>query len=173
MRVVKKTLWIEKEFSNQTPNGWLLSVIERLRGTYPRLVALTQGVKEDQLTHKIDDQWSLQEHVGHLADLEALHDGRIDDYIAKKDTLRPADMSNAQTNAACHNDERLTDLLITFKERRDNLISRLLSLPEDVLDHRALHPRLLIKMRPIDIAVFTAEHDDHHLAIMRTLIEKE
>jgi hypothetical protein len=27
-------------------------------------------------------------------------------------------------------------------------------------------------MRPVDMAYFTAEHDDHHLASMRTLIEK-
>lgn len=168
---MNKTLWTEKEFSIDTPNGWLPNVIERLRGTYPRLVVITQGLQEERLNYKPNAQWSMKEHVGHLADLEALHDGRLDDYLAKKDKLRPADMSNAQTNAANHNDTRLTDLLNMFKERRENLIQRLMVLPEDVLNHKAMHPRLCVQMRPIDIAVFTAEHDDHHLAIMRSIIE--
>lgn len=165
-----KTLWTEKVFSTNTPNGWLSNVLERLRGTYPRLVAITQGIDEKWLTNKSNGQWSVKEHIGHLADLEALHDGRLDDYLAKKEALRPADMSNAATNTASHNKSLLTDLLITFKERREKLIQQLLELPEDVLNHKAMHPRLQVEMRPIDIALFTAEHDDHHLAIIRTLI---
>ena len=35
---------------------------------------------------------------------------------------------------------------------------------------RSMHPRLQVLMLPVDIAFFTAEHDDHHLADMREII---
>lgn|GEM_PF-5393098 len=33
----------------------------------------------------------------------------------------------------------------------------------------ALHPRLGVPMRLIDLALFTVEHDDHHLAVISAL----
>ena len=34
----------------------------------------------------------------------------------------------------------------------------------------ALHPRLQKQMRLVDMCYFSAEHDDHHLAMMRALL---
>lgn len=31
----------------------------------------------------------------------------------------------------------------------------------------ATHPRLQIIMRPVDVAYFAAQHDDHHIASIR------
>jgi len=37
------------------------------------------------------------------------------------------------------------------------------------MERTALHPRLQQPMRVLDMAFFTAEHDDHHLARMTEL----
>jgi hypothetical protein len=38
------------------------------------------------------------------------------------------------------------------------------------VERTALHPRLKMKIRVIDLAFFIAEHDDHHLARISELI---
>jgi hypothetical protein len=42
-----------------------------------------------------------------------------------------------------------------------------------VHSHYALLPCRHLRMRPIDMFLFLAEHDDHHLATMRRLIKAE
>ena len=169
---MKRTLWTERIFSFDVPAGWLPNVLERLRGTYPRLVALTDQLSDDVLSFKENDSWSIKEHIGHLADLEALHEGRVNDCMERKEDLRPADMSNQETEKAHHNDIDLESLLGSFREKREHFIASLLALDEDIHHHTAMHPRLHILMRPIDVAQFAAEHDDHHLASIRGIVEK-
>jgi hypothetical protein len=45
------------------------------------------------LTKRVGSRWSIQENVGHLIDLEELHDKRIDDFIAGLEKLGPADLN--------------------------------------------------------------------------------
>lgn len=168
---MKRMKWSERQFTLDAPEGWLYNVVERLRGTLPRLLALTQGLQEVQLVHKPNDKWSIKEHIGHLADLEELHEGRLDDFEAGKKELRPADMSNKKTEAAHHNDQALSELLQGFQQKRNAFIQRLENLDDATQKLRALHPRLKVTMRPIDIAEFTAEHDDHHLAEIRNILK--
>jgi hypothetical protein len=47
----------------------------------------------------------------------------------------------------------------------------LLSLTDEQLERAALHPRLKTPMRIVDLAYFVAEHDDHHLARVRELMQ--
>lgn len=73
--------WIDRKFSLDLPPGWMSNVLERLYGTPIRLLALISKLKNEELIKRINNGWSVQEHIGHLLDLEELHAGRIDDFI--------------------------------------------------------------------------------------------
>ena len=135
-----------------------------MRGTPVRLDELTKRLSRDVLTKRVDDRWSIQEHVGHLLDLDELHDGRIDDYLSNSKILRPADLKNIKTHEAAHNSNSIKNLLNSFREVRSHFVDRLESLEGEVVSRIALHPRLDQPMRLVDMAFFTADHDDHHLA---------
>lgn len=169
---MKKALWTERKFSFDFPEGWIFGILERLYGTVPRLRAMTAGLDDNALSHKPGGAWSIREHIGHLSDLEELHDGRIDDFLAGKSILRAADMSNARTYAASHNTRSLEELIREFENKRSAFIARLEKLSDEVQAKQALHPRLQVQMRPVDMAFFTAEHDDHHLADIRSILKQ-
>jgi len=167
---MQRTPWIERKFTFDFPTGWMPNILERLRGTPIRIAAMINGLSADQLRSQINGTWSIQEHIGHLLDLEDLHDGRITDFFDRKAILRAADMTNAKTNAANHNEAEAAVLLENFKQRREQFIDRLSSLDDATQLFTSLHPRLQVQVRPVDIAYFTAEHDDHHLATIRELL---
>jgi hypothetical protein len=64
----------------------------------------------------------------------------------------------------------LTDLLTRFRELRMTLVRRFEVLDDEQQLLHALHPRLDQPMRPVDLALFVAVHDDHHLASIRQAI---
>lgn len=169
--VVKRTRWVEREFDFGLPVGVFPCVVERLRGTPPRLEELTRGLTREALTAKdMAGAWSIQEQVGHLLDLDELHEGRLEDYALHHSTLRAADMTNRKTEEARHNDARLEDLLAAFRAARLGFVRRLEAMSETAVAASALHPRLRKQMRVIDLAYFVAEHDDHHLASVTEIL---
>lgn len=176
MAVLEPEDWLEKKFRFDYPSGAFPAVVERLRGTPARLEELVRALPSSVLTVRIGDGWSIQEHVGHLYDLEELHEGRIDDYAAGLQILRAADMSNRKTNEAVHNDTPIATLLARFREARTRFVQRLEEMDRPAIERTAMHPRLQKPMRVLDFALFTAEHDDHHLAsityVARTLEER-
>ena len=167
---MQRSKWTDRKFAFDYPEGWMPNILERLHGTHTRMTEVCNNLSREQLTFQPGGKWSIQEHIGHLLDLEELHEGRIDDFLAKKETLRAADMTNAKTHAANHNAVDIRDLLRDFKTTRDRLIARLEGLPDEILLSKALHPRLQTPMRPVDLAFFAAEHDDHHLASIREIL---
>lgn len=167
---MQRTKWTERKFNFDCPEGWMFNILERLRGTHPRIAEICKNLDRDQLTARLHGKWSIQEQIGHLLDLEELHEGRIDDFLARKETLRAADMSNAKTVAADHNAANISELLQNFKIARDRFVARFETLNDDTLLSKSLHPRLQVPMRPVDMAFFTAEHDDHHLASIREIL---
>jgi hypothetical protein len=169
---MKRTKWIEREFALGNSPGLMPNILERLRGTPVRLRHICKDLKQDDLEFKHGDAWSIKEHVGHLSDLEDLHEGRIDDFIERKNPLRAADMSNDATYKANHNKENLDHLLRVFETKRQTLVKRLMRLDEDTQNYSSMHPRLKQMMRPVDMAFFTAEHDDQHLAIIREILTR-
>ena len=168
--------WLEKRFSFDYPTGAFPAVVERLRGTPARIEELVGAFPAEILGLRAGDSWSIKEHTGHLYDLEEVHEGRLDDYAAGLQTLRPADMTNRKTYEAGHNDKPLELLLEQFRETRMRFVERLEELDEAAVERSAVHPRLKRPMRVLDFALFTAEHDDHHLAsityVARVLREK-
>jgi hypothetical protein len=160
------TPWVERSFNFDFPVTHFPFIAERLRGTVPRIEELIAGLNEVQLSGRKDGKWSLKEHIGHLTDLEELHEARIDDFMNKAEVLRAADMSNKKTEAAHHNDVAVQVLLENFRDAREHFIKRLCE-NNPLLANSALHPRLKKQMRMVDMAFFVAEHDDHHLVLMR------
>lgn len=166
---MQRTKWIARKFNFDFPEGWIFNIIERLEGTECRIRELLKSHPSPE-TIVIPGKWTIKEHIGHLSDLEDLHEGRIDDLLNRKSVLRAADMTNAQTYSANHNQKDIAYLLTEFKNKRTAFILRLRQLDEETMLFKSLHPRLNVDMRAVDVAYFTAEHDDHHLTSMRELI---
>jgi uncharacterized damage-inducible protein DinB len=161
--------WFERRFSFDFPAEMIYVIVERLRGAAPRIEDKVKGLSRDKLIRRDGDKWSLQEEIGHLLDLDALHIGRLDDYEAGLPTLRAADLSNKRTHTANHNSRDASELIAEFRGERNRLIARLEHWQPEKLSQLAVHPRLQQPMRVVDMAFFVAEHDDHHLARMTQL----
>jgi len=106
----------------------------------------------------------MQENAGHLLDLESLVSQRIDQYLAGNSELHAADMSNRRTYDANHNNVAADSILKAFRAARHEIVGRLESLDAEIFARSALHPRLNVPMRLVDMLFFQAEHDDYHLA---------
>ena len=72
--------WTSRTFAFDTPPALHPESIERLRGTAARIEEAIDGLDRQRLTRRLGDTWSIQENIGHLADLETLFSGRLDDF---------------------------------------------------------------------------------------------
>jgi uncharacterized damage-inducible protein DinB len=162
--------WFERRFTFDLPVTAAPGILERLRGTPPRLQHRLAGMDHTRLTRRQAEHWSIQENVGHLWDLEALWAARIDDLALGREILHPADLENRRTNEAQHNTRPLREILDGFTLARLDIVTQLEAADEADWLRSALHPRLRTPMRLLDLAFFIAEHDDHHLATISELI---
>ena len=163
-KMIDRMQWIKRQFSFDLPLGIYANVVERVRGTPARLEDLTRGLSREILTLRDGDQWSIQEQAGHLLDLEPLGMNRLDDFEAGRETLAAADMQNRKTHEGNHNVNTIENILTAFRKERMEFVRRLDAYDEAFVQRTALHPRLKVKIRVIDLVFFIAEHDDHHLA---------
>jgi uncharacterized damage-inducible protein DinB len=161
--------WFDRKFDFSADQNILPTLIERLDGTPVRVAEKIRKIEPDRYKIKPDGKWSILEHVGHLSDLEPLWQGRLDDILNGELEMRVADLTNRQTNEANHNEESPRDLLDNFSILRTATISSLRKLKDEDVFRSALHPRLKTPMRVIDLFLFVAEHDDHHLAAITSL----
>jgi len=168
--MIGQTPWIERKFEFNFPVGLFPVIVERLRGTLPRIQAMIKNQKHDTLNSNIDGKWSLKEQMGHLYDLEELWFGRVEDFLNGEQTLRAADMSNTKTHQAGHAKKSIEELLTQFSAARNKLLEKVQNMDTATASLTALHPRLQVPMRLVDSLFFIAEHDDHHLAKMRELL---
>src|SRR4028119_125989 len=162
--------WFERQFKLDLPLWMYPNVVERVRGTPARLEDRLLSLPRELLTRRTGSSWSIQEQAGHLLDLGTLDLGRLDDYGAGLQILRPADLGNRKTHEANHNANSIERLLAEFRAERGEFVRRLDDLDAAFIERTALHPRLNLPMRVIDFAYFIAEHDDHHLARITDLI---
>jgi uncharacterized damage-inducible protein DinB len=158
------TRWFERKFESSFPMELLPNLLARLRGTPARLEETLRGVGRDLLIAKPDAQWSAQEHAGHLFDLEPLWLARVEDFVAGRDHLTAADLTNRKTDEADHNAQPLEHILSDFRTARQTLLHRVEGLDALSFSRALPHPRLKTPMRLADHLYFVAEHDDHHLA---------
>jgi hypothetical protein len=163
--------WFERKFTFTFPDEQYPNLCVRLLGTPARMEELLHLVAGEKLVHKPEGKWSVQEHAGHLFDLESLWLKRVDDFLERSDdTLTAADLSNRGTDEARHNEHPIKEILGNFRAARQQLIGRLEALRPESFARSKLHPRLKQPMRLVDHLYFAAEHDDHHLARMWELL---
>lgn len=167
---MKQELWFSRKFDFPSSQNIFPSIIERLWGTPIRLEEKLRAVPADITTINVDGSWSIRQNIGHLTDLEPLWQDRVDDILSGKPTMRPADLQNTKTHQANHNDVPTEVLLKDFREIRKQTLDMLEGLSEEDVFKSALHPRLNTPMRMMDLFVFVAEHDDHHLARISELV---
>jgi len=156
--------WTDRRFNFDFPAGIYPEMIERIRGTPARLEDLLNGLPPETLTAQVDGRSSMQENAGHLLDLEHIVAQRIDEYLAGNAALHAADMSNRKTHNANHNDVPVDSILKAFRTARHEIVNRLETFDAEIFERSALHPRLNVPMRLVDMLFFQAEHDDYHLA---------
>jgi len=164
--------WVNHQFNFGIDVGWSQNIITRISDIGIRCQYHCNGLSEELLSTRHNQEWSIKEHIGHLIDLEELHLHRINQFKNLNTELTAADMSNRKTEVSNHNDKLLKDLIAELIVERESLIHQYQSLPLESLDHFALHPRLHVNMRPVDLLFFIGEHDDHHLSTIIQLKNK-
>ena len=162
--------WFNRAFDFSSNQNIFPSIIERLTGTPARLEEKLSSIPENITAIQVDGTWSIKENIGHLSDLEPLWQGRLEDILSGKTDLRPTDLQNRKTSEANHNAVPVNELLKRFRELRKHTIDLLQNLNEEQIFMAALHPRLKTPMRTMDLFLFVAEHDDHHLARITELV---
>jgi uncharacterized damage-inducible protein DinB len=162
--------WLEYRWTFDAPVGMYRAIVERLRGSPARLEEALRGAPAGRLTLRPGGKWSILEHAGHLIVVEGLWRKRLDEYRAGAARLTAADMENRATAAVGFNDRRVEDLLAGFRAARALTVAALDGFDLAMAQRVAHHPRLDRPMRLVDLCLFAAEHDDHHLAAIRALL---
>lgn len=161
---MKQTKWFDRKFDFSKSENIFPSIIERLAETPARLEEKIKSIPADTMEKKPDNTWSIKENIGHLTDLEPLWQGRFEDIKNGEVELRPTDLANRKTDEANHNSKSLDQLLKEFRKGRNKTLQLLKHVDEATIFKSGLHPRLKTPMRTMDLFLFVAEHDDHHLA---------
>lgn len=164
--------WFERKFEFTTPVELFPNILERLRGAPARLEEKLLAIPAEVRTKPDGEGWSIQEHAGHLISLDELHYGRLLDFEADVKDLRPADLQNQATFQANYNERSGEDICKEFRRRRAKFVAKAETFPKEYWSRTGTHPRLQQPMRLIDMCIFVAEHDDHHLLRMTELERK-
>jgi uncharacterized damage-inducible protein DinB len=144
-------------------------VIERLRGTPQRVIERTAALSACQRTHRIGRLWSVQEQVGHLLDLEPLWMERARAILDGRPRLDPEHTRNRRTVLAAHNTHSYEGIVSALVRARAALVEVFERATDAELVRSSWHPRLDQPMTLVDLALYAAEHDDHHLATIAVL----
>jgi hypothetical protein len=170
--MIEQMPWTIRTFDHEWPVGLMPSIVERLRGTPVRAAALCAEFTDAQVRNARGG-WSALEHIGHLDDLHELDSRRLDEYLSRVPVLSAADMTNRATYDARHNERATAALLEHFRMRRAELVARLDRLTIEEAAIASDHPRLHRPFRLVDWLYFLAEHDDHHLAKARHILNSD
>lgn len=164
--------WSERKFEVPYPVELLPELLVRLRGTAIRVDEMTRGITPPELltSPAAERKWSAQQHIGHLADMEYLYQARVKDFLNGADVLTEGDLSNKKTGQARHNETPLREIIAQFRNYRKQTLSLVERLPPTEFERTAKHPGRGVTLRMIDQFHMIAEHDDHHLAIIYSLV---
>ncbi len=161
--------WLDRRFAYEAPGGEFPAIVERLRGAPARLEEKASRIREAARLAKRGDDWSIQEHLGHLVDMEGLWARRTEELLRGAGELSAADMSNRATREHNHNERAVAAIVAEFRVARGRWVDRLDAATDADVVRVSMHPRLKRPFRLIDLCFFVAEHDDHHLAIVTRL----
>ena len=162
---MKRLEWFERKFTFGLPAGMLPFYLERLQGTIARIESKVKGVSEEVLSHRLDDKWSVKQNIGHLAEVDEIANKRIGEMINGISPMSPAVFEPRGD----YNQQAVKEVIDYFRKTRHANVKQYNGLSLDELERSSLHPRLKVKMTPVDLAWFDAEHDDHHLLRIRRL----
>ncbi|HEX8060652.1 MAG TPA: DinB family protein [Cyclobacteriaceae bacterium] len=157
--------WFERTFTFGVPKAMLPFYLERLEGTIARIEYKVNGVSDKVLSEKYGGKWSIKQNIGHLAEVDQVGNKRIDEMVAGIPVLSPAVFEPQD-----YNPWPIEKIIGLFRETRLSNIKKYRGLSDMHLSKGSLHPRLKVKMTPVDLAFFDAEHDDHHLLKISDII---
>ncbi|MBN8576644.1 MAG: DinB family protein [Cytophagales bacterium] len=158
--------WFERQLKFGYEPELLPYFLVRLEGTPVRIKTMVQSLNEQQLSHKPNGKWSIKENIGHLAEVDAIANKRIDEMLAQAPVLAPAVFEPQN-----YNPWPLKEVIALFQQNRETNLKKYQSLSVDDLRQASLHPRLKVLMTPVDLSWFDAEHDDHHLVKIKTILQ--
>ncbi len=162
--------WLEYGWSFDFPVGMYRPLCERLRGAPARLEEALRGAGPAAAAQPQTGKWSAYDHAVHLKTVEELWQVRIRDYLAGAPALTAADMSNQASETARLAGQPLGEVLAGFRAARTSTMAMLDPRRLEDAARTAHHPRLDRPMRLVDLCLFAAEHDDHHLALIHELL---
>ena len=162
---MKTPAWFERKLTFGQQKEMLPFFLERLDGTLARIEKKVKGIDEKILSTKLNDKWSVKQHIGHLAEVDEIANSRIDEMLAGVLTLSPAVFEPKD-----YSTWPIQKVLEYFQKTRTQNILRYNEVAEQDLVKSSVHPRLKVPMTPVDLAWFDAEHDDHHLVKISEII---
>jgi uncharacterized damage-inducible protein DinB len=133
---------------------------------------LVSNLSEEFAEQKPQSKWSIKEHVGHLLTIESLWIARLDDFALGKETLRPWNGTNADTDAGEFNKQRLAKIFEDFESIRQAHVKMIeFYLPkQDELS--SFHEGKQMKMTLRDHLGVMANHDLQHIDIIKNRINQ-
>lgn len=163
---MKSAPWFSRQFRfDQTPE-MLPFFLERLSFTALRMQHKVRNISDEKLSEQPNGKWSVKQHIGHLAEVDEITMKRIHEMISGSPQLSPAVFEPKLD----YNTMLIHEVIDQFKTNREKNIALYNSLSETDLQRRSLHPRLKVEMNPVDLAMFDAEHDDHHLVKINEIL---
>ena len=162
---MEKLEWFNRVFNFGASRGMLPFYLERLQGTIVRLEKKVEGISEEILSERLHNKWSVKENIGHLAEVDEIAGKRIGEMLSG---ITP--MSPAVFEPRPYHEWPISKVLKYFRENRIRNIDRYATLATDELQKSSEHPRLKVRMTPVDLALFDAEHDDHHLVRINEIL---
>lgn len=159
--------WFERNLKFGYAPEMLPYFLERLSGTFLRIEYKVKGIPDELLSTKLNGKWSVKETIGHLSEVDAIANKRIDEMKAGLEILSPAVFEPQD-----YNPWPIEKVLEQFYTNRTLNLDKYRSLKPEDLRRSSIHPRLKVPMTPVDLAWFDAEHDDHHLVGINELIAK-
>jgi uncharacterized damage-inducible protein DinB len=164
--------WFDRKFNFDFTENIFPEILLRLKETPSRLTLTIKSIPDKLLRMRPDRKWSIKENIGHLTDLEPLWQLRFNDILSGVAEMHPADLSNTKTDRADHNSRSAEELLHDFSTIRYQTMGMLENIPEEIIFRSSLHPRLKTPMRTMDLFLFIAEHDDHHLSTITSIVNR-
>ena len=158
--------WFERELTFGKSPELLPYFLERLEGTILRIEKKVAGISEANLSLRLNNKWSIKENIGHLAEVDEIANKRIDEMVTGTEIMSPAVFEPQN-----YNPWPIDKVVSFFRETRKKNLVKYLSLKQEHLLCASIHPRLKVKMTPVDLAWFDAEHDDHHLVKINLILQ--
>ncbi len=163
--------WFDRKFDFHFGTDQFSILAKRLRDAPESYERATTAIQDRLLNEKPGGKWSVKEHIGHLFIMEPLWLKRLHEIKEGKPEMAVADLNNTATDAAGFNQLSVSGVLDEFRQARLKTMHFIDQLQPDDLTNTSLHPRLKEPMRIVDLMYFVAEHDDHHLFTVQTLLK--